>query len=104
MARAVKISEKQFVLDMINKEFEIIGSNLHWDTFEELLAWSKIPENVDWYNQYEFTSEEQYEQWKAYYMEHFYNWQAKYHSKKYVEKHCFPWFSLEYGFVVRWEK
>jgi len=104
MARVIKISDKQFVLDCINKEFEIIGSSLHWDTFEELSAWSQLPENRDWFSQYEFADKDQYNQWKAYYLEHFYHWQPKYHSKKYVEKHYFPWFSLNYGFAERWEK
>lgn len=104
MARVHKISEKQFVLDCVNKEFEIIGSNLHWDTFEELAAWSMLPENKEWFSQYEFASEDQYNQWKEYYMEHFYDWKPKHYSKKYVEHHCFPWFSLSYGFAERWEK
>ena len=30
------ISDEQFTLDCVNKEFEIIGSSNHWDTFEEL--------------------------------------------------------------------
>jgi hypothetical protein len=104
MGRVCKISDEQFVLDMINKEFEIIGSSLHWDTFEELSQWSKLPENENWFSQYEFANEDQYNQWKSYYMEHFYDWKPKHYSKTYVEKHCFPWFSLEYGFAERWEK
>lgn len=104
MAYVKKISDEQFVLDCINKEFEIIGSNLHWDTFEELSAWSKLPENEEWYSKYQFDTKEQYETWKEYYLEHFYAWQPKWYSKKVVEKHYFPWFSLQYGFSEKWEK
>lgn len=104
MATVPKISDKQFVLDLVNKEFEIIGSNLHWDTFEELSNWSKLPENERWFSQYEFINEDQYNQWKTYYMSHFYDWKSKKYSKTYVEKYCFPWFSLQYGFAERWEK
>ena len=56
MVRRKKISEEQFLLDCINKEFEIIGSTLHWDTFEELVKWSKLPENKYWFSDYEFTT------------------------------------------------
>lgn len=97
-----KISDEQFTLDCINKEFEIIGSPLHWDTFEDLCAWSKQPENKRWYVDNAFTSKEQYDQWKDYFMEHFYDWKPKYISKKraYIE---FSWFSLEYGFKYDFE-
>lgn len=104
MARVSKISDEQFVLDCINKEFEIVGSDLHWNTFEELSAWAKLPENEKWFNQYEFATEEQYNQWKDYYVQHFYDWKPKYTSKTAVEKRYFPWFSLQYGFAERWEK
>ena len=104
MARVAKISDEQFILDCINKEFEIIGSNLHWDTLEELSNWSKLPENENWFSQYEFDTEEQYNQWKNYYLEHFYDWKPKYYSKTYVRNYVFPWFSLQYGFAERWEK
>lgn len=99
-----KISEEQFVLDCINKEFEIIGSDLHWDTFAELSEWSKRPENKDWFSKFEFSTKEQYEQWKQFYINHYYDWQPRYHSKREVEQISFPWFSLSYGFAERWEK
>lgn len=91
-----KISDEQFVLDCINREFEIIKSDLHWDTFEELREWSKLPENKRWYSDNSFTSRQQYEEWKAYFMEHFYDWQPKRVSKSSAERE-FSWFSLMYG-------
>ena len=102
MARVTKISDKQFVLDCINKEFEIIGSNLHWDTFEELSAWSKLEENKQWYSDHSFTSEDQYLQWKNYYLEHFYDWKPKRIPRREAER-AFSWFSLEYGFAYDFE-
>lgn len=96
MARVAKINDEQFVLDCINKEFEIIGSDLHWDTFKELSDWSKLPENENWFSQYEFDSKEQYNQWKAYYLEHFYDWQPKRVNKSQAEM-AFAWFNLQYG-------
>lgn len=96
MARVQKISEKQFVLDCVNKEFELIGSPLHWDTFEELSAWSKLEENKEWYSNNAFTSIAQYRAWKDYFLTHFYDWQPKRVSKKEAERE-FQWFNLQYG-------
>lgn len=96
MARVHKISDKQFTLDCINKEFEVIGESLHWNTFEELSAWVK--ENPDWYDRYVITSQEQYDAWKNYFLEHFYDWKPKYISKQRAEKE-FSWFALNYGFI-----
>lgn len=97
-----KISDEQFVLDCINKEFEIIGSDKHWDTFEELCKWSKLEENKHWYSNNAFTSREQYEQWKAYFMEHFYDWKPK-RVGKYKAEREFSWFSLQYGLKYDFE-
>lgn len=96
MARVKKISETQFVLDCINKEFEIIGSDLHWDTYEELVEWSKLEENKYWYFNDSFATPEQWKQWRQYYMKHFYDWQPKRVSKRVAEQ-AFSWFSLSYG-------
>lgn len=103
MARVEKISEKQFVLDMINKEFELIGSTNHWNTFDELVEWSKLEENKEWYNNYAFTTREQYEAWKAYFLEHIYNWKPK-SLRKNAAKNDFSWFALEYGFSYDFDK
>lgn len=97
MARVQKISEKQFVLDCVNKEFELIGSPLHWDTFEELSAWSKLEENKEWYSNNAFTSAAQYRAWKDYFLTHFYDWQPKRVSLSTAKKE-FSWFSLMYAF------
>jgi len=91
-----KISADQFALDCINKEFEIIGSPLHWETFEELCAWSKQKENKDWYSNNSFATVEQYKEWKNYFMEHFYDWKPKGVSKAEAERQ-FSWFNLQYG-------
>ena len=97
-----KISDEQFCLDCINKEFEIIGSSLHWNTFKELSEWSKLEENRHWYSDNAFTSEEQYLQWKNYFFEHFYDWKPKRHPRRDIERE-FSWFSLMYGLKYDFE-
>lgn len=94
MAYVKKISDKQFALDVINKEFEIANSGLHFDTFEELSDYTK--ENIHWYQEFEFKTPEEYQQWKDYFFEHFYDWKPKYYSKKVIEQE-FAWFNLCYG-------
>ena len=39
--RKSKISGKQFLLDCINKEFELIGSPEHFNTFEDLVSYAE---------------------------------------------------------------
>lgn len=91
-----KITDEQFALDCINKEFEIIGSDLHWNTWDELCEWARLPENLHWYSDNEFSTREQYNQWKDYFMGHFYDWQPKRVSKRWAERE-FSWFNLMYG-------
>ena len=97
-----KISGEQFALDCINKEFEIINNPLHWDTFEELAEWTKLPENKHWYSDNAFTKREQYDAWKKFFLEHFYDWKPKYMGKREAERQ-FSWFSLNYGFKYDFE-
>ena len=91
-----KISDEQFTLDCINKEFEIIGSTNHWDTFKELCEWSQLEENKHWYSDNEFSTPEQYREWEKYFFEHFYDWQPK-RVSKHAAKEEFSWFNLRYG-------
>ena len=95
MARVHKIDDYQFTLDCVNKEFEIIGSNLHWDTFKELSDWSK--ENPQWFSDNAFTTKEQYLEWKEYFLSHFYDWQPKRISIRDAKRE-FSMFAFQYGF------
>lgn len=97
MAKIKKISNEQFTLDCINKAFEIIGSDLHWNTFEELKNWSNLPENKYWFDSFIFTTQKQYDQWRDYFMTHYYDWGPK-RTPKYIINREFGWFALSYGF------
>ena len=96
MAYVKKISDRQFTLDCINKEFEIIGSTNHWDTFEELCEWAKQEENTEWYSNNAFSTPEQFKEWHQYFINHFYDWQPKRVSLRAAER-SFSWFNLCYG-------
>lgn len=95
--RKSKISDKQFLLDCINKEFEVIGSPEHFDTFEDLVSYAE--EHPKWYSENKFIIPDQYLIWKKYYEEHFYDWKPKRISKRMMREQ-FAWFNLEYGFAL----
>lgn len=94
-----KITEEQFVLDCINKEFDIIGSKLYFETFKQLSDWSK--DNKEWFSKYSFKSEVQYKEWERYFLSHIYDWQPKSLSKRRAKSE-FEWFNLMYGFRNEW--
>ena len=52
--RTPRITEEQFVLDAINKEYELVGSDIHFETYVELKAY--CDEHSDWFNRYKFPS------------------------------------------------
>ena len=90
-----KISEKQFVLDCINKEFELIGSEKRFDTFEALSQYTK--DNPQWFDDNVFPSPEIEIIWREYCLKHFYDWQPKRISKQ-IAKENIGWLSLNWGF------
>ena len=94
MAYVKKISNKQFLLDCINKEHEIAGSKLHWDNFDDLEKY--VNTHDFWYNDYSFTTAEQYKEMKEYFLEHFYDWKPKRYSIEDAKKE-FSWFMFMYG-------
>lgn len=92
-----KISADQFVLDLINKEFEIIESGLHWNSINELKVWTE--NNPLWFNVYTMTTE-QYNLLRDYFMEHFYDWKPKRVSKATAQNE-WGWFALSFGLRVK---
>ena len=97
MAYVKKISDEQFTLDCVNKELEIANTGLHFGTFEALVGYAK--EHQHWYSDFEFKTPEEYQQWKNYFFEHFYDWKPKSYSKATIERE-FRWFDLDYG--LKW--
>lgn len=93
--RTKKISARQFILDCINKQYELANSPMHFDTFDDLAAYSK--EHREWYNEYKFQNPNQYLTFKKYFEEHFYDWKPKSISKRMMREQ-FAWFNLQYGF------
>lgn len=94
MAYVKKISDKQFALDIINKEFEIAGTGLHFETYEDLQTFCE--EHKQWYSDYSFATPEQFYEWKDYFYKHFYDWQPKRCGKTEIDRE-FGWFNLQYG-------
>ena len=93
MAYKKKISDKQFLLDVVNKELEIAGGP-HFDDFDTLCQWSK--DNRNWYADYSFKTVDEFLNWKEYFMNHFYDWKPKRYSRTHAEKE-FAWINLQFG-------
>lgn len=94
MAYVKKINTDQFILDCINKQYEIIHSDIHFNTFDDLLDYAQ--NHPKWFNESEYKTPEQFKKWKDYFFEHFYDWKPKRYSKRIVENE-FSWFNLQYG-------
>ena len=101
MARTKKISEEQYVLDCINKEFELVGSSKRFDTFQELSKYTK--ENPGWFDEEEFNDEGTYAVWLEYCKKHTYDWKPLGTPKVMVEHHI-GMFALNYGFPCRYKR
>lgn len=98
---AKKISERQFVLDCINKEFEIIGSDKRFSTFEELSEFSKA--NPKWFDEYSFEKPEDEILWKEFCLKHFYNWKSQ-HTSKRIAQETIGWLALDWGFKTKYNR
>lgn len=97
--RVKKISSLDFTLDIVNKMFELVGSGLHWYTFEKLLLWSQEIEanGQRWFELYSMTLE-QYLELRDYYCTHYYDMRPKRVPHKEVER-AFSGFMFQYGFA-----
>ena len=82
------------MLDVIQKELDIVGAGIKFNSIEELSAWSK--EHPQWYTEYEFATKEQFLEWREYFYNHFYDWQPKRVNAKQREDE-FRWFNMQYG-------
>ena len=103
MARTKKISEEQFVLDVINKQYEICGNEHHFDTFADLKAYTDKydeehkEEHKKWFQEYSFDTIEKYLEWRNYFLDHSKEWLPA-RIPMYQRIREFSWFSLQYGF------
>lgn len=101
--RVKKISSLDFTLDIINKMFELVGSDLHWYTFEKLLLWSREIEasGQRWFELYSMTLE-QYLELRDYFYTHYYDMSPKRIPHREVER-AFISFMFQYGFAYDFE-
>lgn len=93
MSRVKKISTKQFTLDVINKARELAGASI-FDSMDVLKTYAEL--HPQWFEEISFTSVDQYNAWRDYFYNHFYDWQPKRISKILMKKE-FDSFSLNYG-------
>lgn len=88
-----KLTDAEFLELIINKELELVGAP---ERYKDLI----VNKDKDWYDRYRFESEEQYEEWKQFFFDHFYDWQQKRYSKRFIA-HEFGYCNLMWGFGVK---
>lgn len=95
MSKVKKLTDKEFWVLVFNEAFRLVGAELD---AEEIFNKSKEAQG-NWYEQYQFT-EEQHEEWKQFFYDHFYEWQPKRVSKRQM-KDEFGWWDLSWGFSIK---
>lgn len=96
MANTKKISVNEFIYDCICKQYEITSTPKNFNSYDELLEYSKT--HPEWFQECHYTSESQYDEMMDYFLEHFYDCKPKRYSKK-IATNEFSWFMLQYGGV-----
>lgn len=100
MAYVKKISADQFVFDCIKKQYELVGAEFKFKDLDEFAAWSNREENNHWFDEYTLTKEQD-EEFRKYFVEHYYDYKPKRTSKRYIMHHVLPGFCLRYQFPVK---
>lgn len=103
MAYTKKLTDDAFLALIINKELEIVGSNL---TYEKIKEDYKKPINEQlyshWYWDNKFKTYEQFLEWKRFYEDIFYKWKPKRYNKRRMEE-IFAYLNLMYGLAYDFE-
>lgn len=97
-----KFSLEQFIIDCINKEFECVGSSIKFPGAKEFGDWARKERNKDFYSKYAFKTQDQYDNFKNYFLTHPYWKTIKMYPRQ--REREFSWFMLMYGFEHHFEK
>ena len=92
--KAKKLTDKEFVELIIDKELEISGADVR---FKDLDAMTKEQqEEYEFFSRFSFNTLEEFLEWRQFFYDHFYDWQYKCVNKKEMERE-FSWFNLQWG-------
>ena len=103
MSKVKKITEREFIKLIVDKELEVAGVPYGFDDIIEDLMLPKEQQKIGekWFDKYEFGTPEKYIEWKNFVYDHFYDWKPKHTPRKFLNQ----WFSefrlnwgLKYGF------
>lgn len=94
MAYKKKLTSEEFVKTIIDKELEIVDADIRYDDIIKLPK--EEQEKLKWWSKYSFKTFEQFEEWKEFFYEKFYDWQPKSISKEMMKKE-FSWINLMWG-------
>ena len=94
MARTKKITNKEFIELIIDKELEIANAPIR---YKDLIAMTKEEqEKFKFYTKYTFKTLDEYLEWKNFFMEHIYDWLPKRTNKTECERE-FAYTNLMWG-------
>ena len=89
-----KLTDKEFLELVIDKELEIAGADVR---FKDLKSMTKEQEEeYKFFNRFSFNNLEEFLEWRQFFYDHFYEWQPKSVNKKEMERE-FSWFNLQWG-------
>lgn len=89
-----KLTDKEFVELIVNKELEIANADIRYKDIISLSADEQ--EKLEFWSKYTFKTVEQFIEWKNFFFEHVYDWLPKRTSKSIIENE-FGWFNLNWG-------
>lgn len=109
MAKYKKISEKQFVKDVIDFELKKYGIG-----YDYVTSLPKRPLNDDeadpnteyqddWFRRYAFDSFEEFNAWREYFYERYKDWQPQRNWRKILVDREFEWFNLMWGLATNYD-
>lgn len=89
-----KLTDEEFVELIIDKELEIANADIR---FKDIKKMSSDEQNeFRFYQRYTFKTLEEFDEWKQFFYNHYYDWQPKNVSKSQIERD-FQWFNLQWG-------
>ena len=89
-----KLTDKEFVELVINKELEIANADIR---YKDIVALSKEEQDkLEFYTKFTFKTLEEFLEWRDFFYKEFYNWQPKRVSKDQMKRE-FGWFNLQWG-------
>ena len=95
--KAKKLTDKEFVELIIDKELEIAGADVRFKDLDAMTH--EEQEKYEFFTRFSFKTLEDFLEWRQFFYDHFYDWQPKRTSKEMMRRE-FAWFNLQWGLTL----